>query len=663
MRYTPTLKLSTRLTAFVTMIVIGAMFILFVGSTFSFNRIGKEQVHRYLESVVAMVDRELDAPDFLSEVDRWIPAQLEANSVVEMTLTRSEQVIYRFKNYPRQLDKSRLYQREYLLPSHPEYQIHFTVIPAYLGYSYSFGALSSISLAVVLVLFCLLRGVKWLKRQLKGSELLEERGRMLLAGRVDEYAVGKKEEWPYTASQALDNLIKELKFARQERSRFDTFIRTHTFLDQLTGAANRVLFDSKLESALQESGANGGVLLIQIRDWESVCDDNDQKASEAFLLDVATTISNLVQRYPDVIFARYYDSDFAVLIPNQTRKEITTLANHCLRQLEKISPLSPLEAENWCHIGLTMYAEGERRGHILNEVEAALKSAQLEGVNNWNLYQKQIRRTDSRGSVRWRTLFDQSFRKGNILIFEQPCYLAEKANGSTNLLHNELFARIDDDGVGILKASRFTVAVEQVGYETMMDMAVLRKVFAFLKASRLGEHYSVNLNTQPFRQKGYLRWFRDELLQMPVEVRQQISFDFVEGMLVKHLDHMRPVFRMIAGMGCKVIVGQAGRTITSTHYIKELNVDYLKLHRSLVKKIDQRQENQLFIRSLLGACEGTRTQVIAVGVETGKEWATLLELGVDGGQGRMFQSETQLIPKPVTPMVQIGKRNRWRKKY
>ena len=49
--------------------------------------------------------------------------------------------------------------------------------------------------------------------------------------------MGDKQEWPATASLALDKMIAELKDARQERSRFDTFIRTHTFLDPLTGAA------------------------------------------------------------------------------------------------------------------------------------------------------------------------------------------------------------------------------------------------------------------------------------------------------------------------------------------------------------------------------------------------------------------------------------------
>ncbi|NMV27714.1 RNase E specificity factor CsrD, partial [Vibrio parahaemolyticus] len=106
---------------------------------------------------------------------------------------------------------------------------HFKAIPPYLGYSYSMQALWSITLAVILIIFCLMRGVAWLKEQLEGSEMLEERGRMILAGRVEQYAKGDKKEWPYTASEALDVLIEELQDARQERSRFDTFIRTQTF--------------------------------------------------------------------------------------------------------------------------------------------------------------------------------------------------------------------------------------------------------------------------------------------------------------------------------------------------------------------------------------------------------------------------------------------------
>jgi RNase E specificity factor CsrD len=121
--------------------------------------------------------------------------------------------------------------------------------------------------------------------------------------------------------------------------------------------------------------------------------------------------------------------------------------------------------------------------------------------------------------------------------------------------------------------------------------------------------------------------------------------------------------KMLSGLGCTVIVGQAGRSIVSTHYIKDLKVDYLKLHRSLVKRIDQRDENQLFVRSMVGACGDAPTQVIAVGVETKKEWHTLIDLGVKGGQGRYFAAETQLLPEAQTKTTSIkpGRRNRWKR--
>lgn len=663
MRYTPTLKLSTRLTAFITIIVVGAIFILFVGGTLSYQSLSKAHLTRAIEGIVLEIDKESMNERSRQSLSQWLPRLAQANQLTEIKILSQDGLFYHYVNTTSAADPSRQHEMTYSLKNSPGHLIEIKASSVYTDQSQSLSALSSISLAIALILFCLMRGVAWLKTQLKGSELLEERGRMLLAGRVSQFAKGDHQEWPYTASQALDVLIEELQYARQERSRFDTFIRTHIFLDQLTGAANRVLFDSKLESILQESGAMGGVLLFRIFDWDNLSEAIDKKRCDEFIVEVGRVISNIVQRFPDVVFARYYESDFAVLIPHQTSKDIAVLANQCIRQLDKIVLLEPMDSENWCHIGITMYSEGERRGHILSEVETALKSAQLQNSNNWSRFAKKEIVGDARGTVRWRTLFDKSFVNKKVLIFEQPCYLYDRESGKTSLLHTELFARIEDEGVGILKASRFMSAIEQVGYQSHMDQLVVSTILKYLKTISFSTCYSMNLHVQPFKDKAHVRWLRDELLQLTADTRSKLSIEFVEGQLAQHLDFMRPVVRMIVGLGCTVIAGQSGRTITSTHYIKDLEVSYLKLHRSLVKKIEQRQENQLFIRSLIGACEGTATQVIAVGVERGKEWNALLDLGVHGGQGRMFQAEKQLIPKPEAPRTQIGRRNRWRKKY
>ncbi|MGF1853349.1 RNase E specificity factor CsrD [Vibrio satsumensis] len=668
MRYTPTLKLSTRLVAFVTVIVISAMFILFIGGTLSFKRIGQEYLDHYLVGIVEVVDKEMEDPDAAYSMQRWMPKMLQASNIVEMKLSNKTGIVYRFKDTSPQIDPNRLYEKSFILERNEGYRIEFKALPPYIGYNYSMEAMWSITLAVALVLFCLARGVRWLKEQLMGSEILEERGRMILAGQVEPHAKGDEREWPYTASEALDVLIEELQDARQERSRFDTFIRTHTFLDKLTGTANRVLFDNKLESVLHESGARGGVLLIRIDEWEQVRDANDKQTTDGFIIEVGEVLSNIVQRYPDVIFSRYYDADFAVFIPHQGAKDIATLAAQCLRQLDKLNPPEPLEPDNWCHIGVTMYTEGERHSQIMDETETALKSAQLERINNWSRYPKQNKNELDRGSVRWRTLLDKALLPENLVIFAQRCYLMPES-GQANELHREIFTRIQDPDKGLLKSSRFMPAVEQVGYQAQMDQSVLKVLLRSLKESTQSINYSVNLNVTPFANKQHFKWFRSELLQLSAQHRSQLAFEFPEGHLIAHLDYMRPVAKMLRGLGCKVVVGQAGRTIVSTHYIKDLKVNYIKLHRSLIKKIDQRHENQLFVRSLIGACGDSSTQVIAVGVETKQEKNTLIELGINGYQGRYFDEEQQIIPLPnhvekaakAESVVKVGRRNRWRK--
>lgn len=82
--------------------------------------------------------------------------------------------------------------------------------------------------------------------------------------------------------------------------------------------------------------------------------------------------------------------------------------------------------------------------------------------------------------------------------------------------------------------------------------------------------------------------------------------------------------------------------MVSTSYIKSLQVEIVKLHPGLVRSIDKRDENQLFVQSLTGACAGTHAQVFAASVRTRNEWQTLKERGIHGGQGDFFAA-----PEPI----------------
>ncbi|OLQ80470.1 RNase E specificity factor CsrD [Photobacterium proteolyticum] len=635
MRKASGMKLTNRLVAFVTIIVICAIFVIFIGGAVSFRKLGQDYLTHYIDGIVEVIDQELADPQGAQSLSRWLPKLLKASNVVELEVGSSSGVIYAFKGLQTVNDPTILQQSHYTLNHNPGFYINLKSLPPYTEFTYSIGAMSSISLAIAIIIMGLVRGVNWLRQQLYGSELLEHRGRLILAGKVDDNAVGDEQEWPATASLALDQMIAELKDARQERSRFDTFIRTHTFLDQLTGAANRVLFDSRLQSMVQDQETHGAVILIRISDWDELLAEKGKDVADELVQDVGMILSNQIQRYPDTVLSRYFDAEFAILLSQQSAKEVKLFTNQLLKALERLTPVAPLQPDNWCHIGVTFCSSGERRGRVMDEADMALRSAQLQGTNNWYAFQKDQQYEDARGSVRWRTLLDAVFNSGGPILYQQP---ALALDGET-IVHRELLARIQDENGVLIKASRFLTAVEQVGFSARMDKQVIGQAIELLKNSPVNDSLSVNVSVEALLEKEFVRWLRDELLQTPRTVLNRLSIEIAESGLVKHLDAMRPVVRMIVGLGCKLVVDQAGRTIVSTHYIKDIKADYIKLHRGLVREIDQRQENQLFVRSMLGACANSNAQVIAVGVENEKEWRVLKQLGVQGGQGRFFAAE------------------------
>ncbi|MDO6706375.1 RNase E specificity factor CsrD [Photobacterium sp. 1_MG-2023] len=635
MRKASGMKLTNRLVAFVTLIVICAMFVIFIGGAISFRKLGQDYLHHYLGGMVEVIDQEMADPQGSQSLTRWLPKLLKSSNVVSLDVSNEAGSVYQFQGLQKIDDPNILYQTTFPLTLNPGYSVRIQSIPPYTELTYSLGAMSSISLAIMMIIAGLVWGVNWLKRQLHGSELLEERGRMLLAGRLDEHAIGDEQEWPHTASLALDKLISELKDARQERSRFDTFIRTHTFLDQLTGSANRVLFDSRLQSVVQDQDNHGAVILVRIADWEELLLSKGKIVADELIQDVGMVLSNMVQRYPDSVLSRYFEAEFAIMLLQQPSKDVNLFTSQLLKALERLSPALPLQRDNWCHIGMTYFASGERRGRIMDEADMALRSAQLQGANSWSVFQKDPQGEDTRGSVRWRTLLEQVFSQDGLQLYQQPAFVEDRHH----LLHRELLARIKDENGALLKASRFLPAVEQVGFQVRMDKQVIRQALHLLKHGPTLDNFAVNISVESMLDKAFLRWFRDELLQTPRHVLKRLSVEVPERNLSRHIDAVRHFLKMLTGLGCQLGVDQAGRTIVSTHYIKDANVSYIKLHRSLIRDIDQRQENQLFVRSMLGACANSDVTVIAVGVENDREWSILQQLGIKGGQGRFFESE------------------------
>jgi EAL domain-containing protein (putative c-di-GMP-specific phosphodiesterase class I)/AmiR/NasT family two-component response regulator len=85
--------------------------------------------------------------------------------------------------------------------------------------------------------------------------------------------------------------------------------------------------------------------------------------------------------------------------------------------------------------------------------------------------------------------------------------------------------------------------------------------------------------------------------------------------------------------GVRLAVDDAGAGFASLRHVLELKPDVVKLDVSLTRNIDHDPSRCALARGLIGFAKELRIEIVAEGIETAAELATLRELGVGLGQG------------------------------
>ena len=109
MRKASGMRLTNRLVAFVTLIVICAIFVIFIGGAVSFRKLGQDYLTHYLDGVVEVIDQELADPQGSQAISRWLPKLLKASNVVELEVGSEAGVVYAFKGLQPLTDPSILH--------------------------------------------------------------------------------------------------------------------------------------------------------------------------------------------------------------------------------------------------------------------------------------------------------------------------------------------------------------------------------------------------------------------------------------------------------------------------------------------------------------------------------------------------------------------------
>jgi EAL domain-containing protein (putative c-di-GMP-specific phosphodiesterase class I) len=196
--------------------------------------------------------------------------------------------------------------------------------------------------------------------------------------------------------------------------------------------------------------------------------------------------------------------------------------------------------------------------------------------------------------------------------------------GDGSVVGYEALTRFAD---GMAPDRRFAIA-EAVGAGEELERAAV--VVALRDAAQLprGRWVSVNLSPSRLVERGMIHLFEAARGRpIVVEVTERLPID--------DYDAVRQTLDQLAGR-VEVAVDDAGAGFASLRHILELRPRYVKLDMQLVRGVDADPARQALIAGMVYFARQSGCLLIAEGIQSDAERATLRRLGVPFGQGFLF---------------------------
>ena len=428
--------------------------------------------------------------------------------------------------------------------------------------------------------------------------------------------------------------------------------------DPLTGLFNRRRFVEELRNLLSRATGSkvlGALFFIDLDQFKYVNDTCGHPAGDRLIVKVAGRLKLTVGAQGAV--ARFGGDEFAILVPDITKREAARLADAILDDMRRLSHVEDnVVIHMHCSVGVTMIRSGEAtQDDLIAQADIACREAKTRGRNRAEFYRVSKRETQQiAADVGWMRKLREAIDKDMFTLRFQP--VVNIATGETS--HHEVLLRLKLDSGEIVSPDAFLPAAVRFGLMAEIDAWVIEHALAAhagYVSQDAGLRLAVNLSANAFENEDLTGYVKSQLDKYGV-VPQQIIFEITENLAVRHLSHVERQVASLRKMGCEIAMDDFGKGYSSLGYLQQLSFDYIKIDGSFIRNLVKNPVDQKMVKLIaeIGREAGMRT--IAEYVQSGPAFSLLGELGVDFAQGYYVGKPIALPRKRTLPMALASKR-------
>ncbi|WP_205204834.1 bifunctional diguanylate cyclase/phosphodiesterase [Azonexus hydrophilus] len=426
-------------------------------------------------------------------------------------------------------------------------------------------------------------------------------------------------------ARAMNVMVGRVKaMFEEEASRLEQ-VRREATLDPLTGLANRAYFMNRLAIALNDEDAptRGSLIMLRLADLAGINRCAGRETADEVLRRTGAALRELAEKNPGAEAARLNGADFSLLLPGQNDPQ--PACQQLLAALQSLVAAQLLPENAIGHLGSSVYQHNEPVPQLLARVDAALAAAELQGPLAAQHVAEQSHCSAST-QADWRSILTDALKDQRLRLIEFPV-----ADSNGLLLHLECPLRLQAEESGDwINAGSFMPVASRLSMTSELDLAAVKLALDRL-ASGLPA-VAVNLAGASLIVPDFTPRLLS-LLQQRRELAGKLWLEVAESGAFQYFDAFLAFSLALRPLGCRLGIEHFGRQFSQIGRLHDIGLDYLKVDGSFIRNIHGDNGNQAFLKGLCNIAHGIGLTVIAEGVNSAEELATLPALGFDGATG------------------------------
>ncbi len=421
----------------------------------------------------------------------------------------------------------------------------------------------------------------------------------------------------------LNYAIRDAAEANEQRRRALT--------DELTGLPNRYALQAQVEMSEEEfvSPTGWSLLLLGLDHFRDVNTTLGHEIGDRIITMTADRLNGCLR--PGDVLARLDGDHFALLTHVADPAQPLAGAERVMAVFQQPFEFDGVPVALTACVGIsTRLDPSPPIGVMLKEADLANQHAKSEGPGQIHAYSGQesvssLPRLRMRADLR-----------------------AELVSGGAGLeLHYQPIVRIDHTSVfalealvrwrhgGILVApGQFLGEVQHAGLMMGLTSLVIHRAIGDIQ--RLGRGHSVTVNIPPDLVTPWLIDQVKDALDQAAAPPRSLIIEVTEDALIRNPKTANEVLRALRALGVRVLLDDFGSGWCGLSWVRDLSVDGLKIDRAFVSRIHCDAPTRAIASSIVGLGRSLGLIVIGEGVESDKENAELVHLGVEYVQGFAF---------------------------